>query len=40
MTEPQKQEHLRALLKDGGLGEEALNRISMILPLSLAELKR
>ena len=40
MTERQKQEHLWGLLKDGGLGEESLNRISMILPLSLAELKR
>ncbi len=40
MTERQKQEHLWRLLEDGGLGKEALNRISMILPLSLAELRR
>ncbi|HUU83427.1 MAG TPA: hypothetical protein VM243_07985 [Phycisphaerae bacterium] len=40
MTERQKQEHLWGLLRDSGLGDEVLNRISMILPLSLEELNR
>ncbi|MCH7814306.1 MAG: hypothetical protein IID40_09830 [Planctomycetes bacterium] len=40
MTEREKQEHLWKLLEDGGLDEEVLNRISMILPLSLDELRR
>ncbi|MHC4091808.1 MAG: hypothetical protein ACYSUQ_10595 [Planctomycetota bacterium] len=40
MTERQKQEHLWELLKGGGLDSEVLDRISMILPLSLEELTR
>jgi len=40
MTERQKQEHIWSLLESGGSAEPELQRISMILPLSLEELKR
>ena len=39
-TEQQKQEYLWSILEDGGLKKPELQRISLILPLSVDELKR
>lgn len=40
LSESQKQEQLWDELQKGGLSEDELNRISLILPLSVQELKR
>ena len=40
LSETQKQERLWDVLRAGGLSEADLNRISLILPLSVQELQR
>jgi acid stress-induced BolA-like protein IbaG/YrbA len=40
LSEREKQEQLWSFLETGGLTEDELNRISLILPLSVAELRR
>ncbi|MCK4341444.1 MAG: hypothetical protein KAY37_06965 [Phycisphaerae bacterium] len=40
MSEQQKQEHLWSLLEKAGLNQEELSRVSLILPLSVEELRR
>lgn len=39
-SETQKQEHIWDILERGGLGQDELGRISLILPLSVQELQR